>query len=117
MQGEQIGRSVAPRVSDGGIHLPSGSDNRKCRVGEAFRLCSHCACACAVRFVSAQCDVNDDGDFVPLYSIGSLMHTCGTAQGAELQQWRHRYFSLVVRQGVRQCFTVVGQAWLVCFMA
>ena len=28
---------------------------------------------------------------------------------------RNHYFSLVVWRGVKQCFTVVGQAWFVCF--
>ena len=38
------------------------------------------------------------------------------AQAAELQQWWHHYFSLVILRGVKQYFTVVGQAWFVCFM-
>ena len=34
------------------------------------------------------------------------------AQVAELRQWRHHHYSLVVRQGMKLCFTVVGQAQL-----
>ena len=32
------------------------------------------------------------------------------AQDAELRQWRHHYYSLVVRLGMNLCFTVVRQA-------
>ena len=39
----------------------------------------------------------------------------GMTQPAELQQNRHRYFSLVSRLGMKQRLTVVGQTWLVWF--
>ena len=35
-----------------------------------------------------------DGEFVSLFN--SLTHTYGTAQAAELHQWRHHYISLVI---------------------
>ena len=35
-------------------------------------------------------DDDDDGKFVSLYS--SFINISGTAQAAELQQWRHHYF-------------------------
>ena len=35
-------------------------------------------------------------------------------QVAELQRWQHHYFSLVVQQGVKQYFTVVGQKLFCC---
>ena len=48
------------------------------------------------------------GEFVSLYSC--LIHTKGVAQVAELRQWRHHYYSLVVWGGMKLCFTVVGCA-------
>ena len=32
-------------------------------------------------------------------------------QVAEMRQWRHNYYSLVVQRGMKLCFTVFGQAW------
>ena len=49
--------------------------------------------------------------YMSLYS--SFTHTYGTAQAAELQ---HHYFSPVFRLGVKQCLTVMGQAWFVCLL-
>ena len=60
----------------------------------------------------AEDDDNDRG-FVSLYS--NFTHTQGTAQAVRLQQWRQNYFSLVIWRGVKQYFTVVGQAQFVCF--
>ena len=57
---------------------------------------------------------NDDGAFVSFYS--SFTYTYGMAQVAELQQWWHHYFSLVVRRDVKQCFKVVEQVCFVCVM-
>ena len=46
--------------------------------------------------------------FLLLYSC--LMHTRErAAQVAELWQWWHHYYSLVVRWGLKRCFTVVWQ--------
>ena len=59
-------------------------------------------------------EYDDDGGFVSLNN--SFVHTWGMAQAAELQQWRHNCFSLVVQRGVKQHFTVVGEAWFVYFM-
>ena len=59
---------------------------------------------------------NDDWEFVSLYC--SFTHTQGTAQAAELQQWRHDYF---YTSGLARCESALasrlwGQAWFVCFM-
>ena len=53
------------------------------------------------------CDGVDDGELMALDS--SFTHTCGMAQTAELQQWHHHYFLLVIWQGVKQHLTIVGR--------
>ena len=61
-----------------------------------------------------RCDSDDAGDGVLLYN--SFMHTKGTAPAAELQQeWQH-YFSLLDKQDVKQCTTVVRPDRFACFM-
>ena len=57
-------------------------------------------------------DSDDDGGL--FRCIIALRILQSVAQAAELQQWWLQYFSVEVWRGMKQLFTVVGQAKFVC---